>query len=92
MTEERVVLEHDADLARLDCQRSAVAAAEEHAALIRELEAGQDAQEGGLAGPRGTKQADKFAFPNLQADGIDDKRRAETLRYLFYLDPQSGCP
>ena len=75
MREQRIALEHDADVAlpwrhiveRLACQFDA--------AGCRALEAGQHHQRRGLAGPRCAEQRQELAAPNLEVEVANSQRR-----------------
>jgi hypothetical protein len=84
MREQGIILEHQADAALLGRNAAALAlhqpAADKDAAFIGTFEPGGDAQSGGLAGARGTDQADDLAALYVQRDMIDRKPRAEAAR------------
>jgi hypothetical protein len=54
-------------------------AVDEDLALGRELEAGEHAQQGGLAAAGGTEQREEFAAPDLERDIVDGAHRTEVL-------------
>jgi hypothetical protein len=65
MREQRVVLEDDADVALVDGDARDVCAVEANPAPIGSEQAGDDAEERGLAAPRGTEERDELAGANL---------------------------
>ncbi len=70
--EQRVGLEHHADIALLDRHRRHVLAVEQHpAAGIRQFEAGDDAQHRGLAAAGGAEQHQRFAARDVERGGLE---------------------
>ena len=86
------MLEHQADatLAR----RHAVhrAAVDDDVAGIDELQAGEHAQQRGLAGARRTQQRQEFARRDGQADAVQRRHAAERLAQVAQLDVHSNAP
>ena len=66
--EQRVVLEHEADLALAHVAVGRVLAVEQHAAAVGRLQAGDDAQQRGLAAARRPQQRHQLARGERQAD------------------------
>ena len=88
MGEERVVLEHDADVAPVRRQAGDVAPVERHAAAVGREETGHDPEQRGLAAARGAEQRDELARPHGEVDAAQHGRRAEAL--LGTRDVQEG--
>ena len=61
VAEQRVLLEDETDIALADAARQCVLAVETHLALVGPVQAGDDAQQRGLAGSGRTEQRNKFA-------------------------------
>jgi hypothetical protein len=81
---ERVVLEHHRDVALLRRERAHVPAADADRAARRRLEAGQQAQHGGLAAARGPHQCHQLAVRDLEREVAerDDAARVDLLHAL----------
>ena len=77
--EQRVVLEHEADLALAHVLVGRVLAVEQDAAVGRVLEAGDDAQQRRLAAARRAEQRDELAGRELEADIVERDEVAERL-------------
>jgi hypothetical protein len=83
MRKDGVVLEHHAEVAtmrRLGIDR---AAADAHRPGILMQEAGDDAQQRGLAAARRSEQRQELALRQRQADAIEDGQRAEPLDHAL---------
>jgi hypothetical protein len=79
--EQRVVLEHHADLAALDRQARHVVAAEQDAAAgVRRVEAGDQAQRRRLAAAGRAEQHERLAGADRQVERFEHARAAEGLR------------
>jgi hypothetical protein len=70
VAEQRVVLEHEADVALSHLAVGGVLAAEQHLPAVLELQPGDDAQQRGLAEPEGPSSATN------SPDGLRDRCRA----------------
>ena len=70
--EQRIGLEHHSDLALVGRQRRDVLALDEDGAGGRALEAGDHAQDRGLAAARGAEQRDELALVEGEVDALDD--------------------
>ena len=81
MAEQGVVLEYEPDLAIADRPQRGIAAVEQHLTLVGRLQAGDDAQQGGLAAARRTEQCDQRARRHVQIDVFDGGEFAELLGY-----------
>ena len=83
MREERVVLEDRVDVAPVG--RDALGALAENldAAGCRLLEAGDQAQAGGLARAGWSEHGEELALADVEVDGIDGPDRAEVARHLL---------
>src|SRR5678815_2998682 len=79
VAKQRVVLEHQADVALARRLRREVHAVEQRAAAVGALEAGQDAQQRGLARPRRAEQGDQPAARDLERDLVERIERSESL-------------
>ena len=77
MPEQRVVLEHEADIALLHGELQRVLAVEQHAARGRHVEAGENAQQRGLARARRPEQRHELAGGNIERHPVQRRRRAE---------------
>ena len=86
VAEERVVLEHEADLALARTLADGVLAMEAHGAGVRPLEAGHDAQQRGLAGTGGAEQGQQLARLHLERHPIEGEIVAEALADVEDLD------
>ena len=75
VAEQRVVLEHEADVALADAARQRVVAVEQHLSLVRPFEAGDDAQQRRLAGARRAEQRNQLAGLDVQVDASRAPRR-----------------
>jgi hypothetical protein len=66
VAEQRVVLEHEADVAFAHMGVGGVLAVEQHAAAVRRLEPGDDAQQRGLAAAGRAQQRDQLAGREIE--------------------------
>ena len=80
MRKQRVALEHDADIAPVRRHMSDVAPGKRDRASVRRREAGDGAQQGGLAAAGWAEQGDQLAAPDREIDAIEHGGRAEALR------------
>src|SRR6185295_14936593 len=91
VAEQRVVLEHKADVPLAHVLLRSVLAMEQHAARIRHLQPGDDPQQGCLAAARWPEQRDQLAGGKLEADPV---QRGELTKALFNVadfDTHDGC-
>ncbi len=79
VAEQRVVLEHEADLAVAHVRARGVLAVEQHLAGVGLFQPGDDAQQRGLAAARGTEQGDQFAGGEIERDVVERVEGAEAL-------------
>ncbi len=79
VTEERVVLEDEADGAVLHALAVGDDAAQEHLAAIRLFEPGDDAEDGALPAAARPEERDQLARGTSEGDVVDDLGRAERL-------------
>jgi hypothetical protein len=79
VAEQRVVLEHEADVPLTRALRQCVLAVEGDFARIRPVEAGDDPQQRGLAGARGSEQRQQLAIVDLEVDAVEGGKTAELL-------------
>mmetsp|Transcript_1013 Transcript_1013/g.2513 ORF Transcript_1013/g.2513 Transcript_1013/m.2513 type:complete len:443 (-) Transcript_1013:3285-4613(-) len=92
VTEQRVMLEHEADLALAHMGVGRVLAVQQHPAAVGLLQAGDDAQQRGLAAARGAEQRDQLAAGEFQADVTEGGEVAEALVDVFDLDAhEASC-
>ena len=77
--EERVVLEHHVDRPAIGRHADHRASADRNLALVRLLEAGDQAQAGGLAAAGGPEEGMERAARDLERDVVDRHHRAEAL-------------
>ncbi|MNR17165.1 hypothetical protein D3C85_1338090 [compost metagenome] len=92
MLEQRVMLEHEADIALAHVLRGGVLPAQHHLASIGALQAGDDAQQRGLAAARGAQQRGQLAFVEVERDVVQRDEIAEMLLYVPDLNAHDGCP
>jgi hypothetical protein len=85
MAEQGVVLEHEATGARATLA-DGVLAMEVHAAGVRALEAGHDAQQRGLAGAGRSQQGQQLARLHLERQAVEGEVVAEALADVEDLD------
>ena len=83
VAEQRVVLEHETDMALAGAAGQRVLAVERHLAGIRPVEARDDPQQRGLAGTRRPQQRQQFAVGDLEVDAIERGKGAEFLHDVF---------
>ena len=86
MREEGAVLVHEPDPAPVRRRSRQVAAAEEDAARVRPLQAGDDPQERALAAAARPQHGDPLALRHLEVDPGQRERAVE--RHPHILDPQ----
>ena len=92
MRKQRVVLEHHVDGTLMRQDLRDVAASEQDTAFVRRLEAGEHAQQRGLAAAARAKQGKEFAGADIERELVDRAKVAEFLRHS--LDAQQrhvGC-
>src|SRR6185437_9198995 len=82
-----VVLEHHRDVAVLGLELGDVALADPDRAFARRLEAGDDAQQGGLAAAGRSDDDRELAVLDRRVDALDRTLRAESLGDADDLDP-----
>ena len=86
VAEQRVVLEHEADLALACADVRDVAAVQDDAAVVDRRQARDRAQQRALAAARRAEQHEQLAFLDLRRDVADGRGAAEFLRYLLESD------
>src|SRR3546814_20759548 len=79
--EERIGLEHHVDRPLVGRHARHVPAFQQDLAPAGDFEAGQHAQQGGLAAPGGPEQGDEHALVDVEGDVVDRDEVAELLRY-----------
>jgi hypothetical protein len=89
VAEQRVMLEHEADLALAHVDMGRVLAVEQHGAAVGHLEPGDDAQQRRLARPRRSEQRDQLAGADVEVEVVADDRLAEALVQVAHLDAHS---
>ena len=87
VAEQRVMLEHESDIALAGAAGKRVFAIERHLAGIRPVEACDDPQQRGLARARWSQQRQQFAVGDLEVDTVKGCKRAEFL----YDIPDFNC-
>ncbi len=86
MREQRVILKHHVDGALMRQHMRDVAPVQEDATFIRRLEAGEHAEQRGLATAARTEQREKLPGRDIERQPVDSAERAEILDDA--LDPQ----
>src|SRR5215218_7124805 len=71
MRKQRVALEHHVKRTLVRRHAHEIDAVKQNASLIGRLEAGKQAQQGGLAATRRAKQREEFAFENVEREPLD---------------------
>ena len=79
MREQRVILEHHADVALRRVELGDVGMIDQDPPLIRGLEARDDLQKGRLAGTAGAEDGDELTGGNAEADFRERRHLAEAL-------------
>ena len=79
MRKQRVALEHHVDRPPVGRHAGKVRAVEQDAALVRRLEAGEQAQQRGLAAAGGTEQREELALVDVERQAVDRGEVAEAL-------------
>ncbi len=90
VAEERVVLEHEADLPFTRMRVRRIFAVEADRAGIRYLQPRDDAQQRRLARTGGPEKCDELAGRNLQVDMVDRRETAEALDHAGQLNAHVG--
>ena len=83
MREQRVVLEHHVDRPAVRRHGADVLAVEQDAAGAQLLEAGEQAQQRGLAAAGGAEQREELALPDVEGEVFDRADRAEALGHAL---------
>ena len=83
MREQRVGLEHQIDRPLVGRRAGDVVAVEQDAAVAGRLEAGEHAQQRGLAAAGGAKQREELVLADIERDAVDGGDPAEILRHLI---------
>src|SRR5205085_9720844 len=83
---ERVVLEHEADLALAHVGVRRILAVEEHGAAVGHLQPRDDAQQRRLARARRTEQRDELAGPDVEVQVVAHHRLAKPLVAVPHFD------
>ena len=92
MREQRVGLEHQVDRPLVRRQRRDVAAVEQDAPVARRLEAGEHAQQRGLAAAGRAEQREELVLADVERDAVDRGRpRRNVLRRLSMASSVRGC-
>src|SRR3954449_13055110 len=79
VTEQRIVLEHEADLALTDILLGGIFAMKQDAARVRRLESRNHAQQRGLAATGRSQQSDELAGGKCEVHSAECGERAEAL-------------
>src|SRR6266498_1467801 len=86
MGKDRVALENHRDPAAAGRQFGRVAPADEHAAAVHLLEAGEAAEQRRLSAARGAEEDDEIAVRDIEGDVVDGGDLAERLANCLELD------
>ncbi len=81
--EQRVVLENEADVAVAGGVPGDVVVLEQHGAAVRHFQPGDDAEQGGLAGPGRAEQRDQLAGRAVDAHVVERRECAEPLGHVL---------
>ncbi|MNT13424.1 hypothetical protein D3C72_1483940 [compost metagenome] len=92
MLEQRVVLEHKAHLALAHMLVRGIAPGQHDLARIGALQAGDDAQQRGLAAAGRPQQRGQLAFVEIERDVVQRDKVAKALLYVLDLDAHDACP
>ena len=92
VAEQRVVLEHEADVPVAHALADSVLAVDVQAAGVGPFEAGDDAQQCGLARARGPEQRHQLAGRDVEVQIVADDRGAETFVEVADFDAQVFTP
>ena len=79
MREQRIGLEHQVHRPPVRRHADDVPAVEQDAAAVRRLEAGQHAQQRGLAAAGGPEQGEELVLADVERDAVDRREPAEAL-------------
>src|SRR5262249_40675839 len=89
---ERILLEHEGDVARCGRRIADLAPRDAHAAAIGALEAGDQPQRSGLAGARWSQQHDELPVGNRERQRADRLDRAEPRADFYECNLSHGTP
>src|SRR5262245_35371200 len=92
MPEQRIMLEHEADVAFAGRPRGDVLVGHHDAAGIRHFQPGDDAQQRGLAGARRAQECDQLAGAHIQAHALQGGERAKALAHVGNGDAHTFSP
>ena len=90
MAEQRIVLEHESDMALAGSAGERILAVERNLAGVGPIQPGDDAQQRGLARTRRPEQRQQFAIGDLQIDAVERGKCAESLDDIFDFNRHSG--
>ena len=90
--EQRVVLEHEADIALLHGAVRGVLVAEKDGAAGRPLEPGDQAQQRRLAGAGGPEKRDQLARPDVERNLVQRRKAVEFLAHVGDANVHAECP
>ena len=83
--EQGVVLEHEADAALLHAELGGVGVAEQDLAAVERLQAGDRAQQGGLARAGRAEQGEQLARGDVQVEAVKSPKRLTALRMVMFI-------
>src|SRR5258705_809011 len=92
VTEERVILEHETDVALAYATRQRILTVEMHFALVGPVQAGDDTKQRGLARAGWTEQCDQFARVNVEIDVVEGGEGPEAPGHLVQGDLHQFTP
>ena len=90
--EQRVMLEHETDLAVAHVGGGGVLLVEKHLAVIRRLQTGDDPQQGGFAAAGWPQQAHQFAGWKIQRDVVEGDEGAKPFGDVLHANAHADTP
>src|SRR5262245_55456988 len=78
VTEQRVILENQPDIALLHRKLQCILSVEQHLARSRNVETGKNAEQGCLARARRSEQGDELAGCDIEGDAVQRRSRAKS--------------
>src|SRR5579871_2572559 len=90
MTEERIVLKDEADVAVAGGLIGDVVFAGQNGPLVRIFQPGNDAQQGGLAAAGRAQQSNQRTFGHVERDVVERQKATEAFRHVLDGDTHSS--
>src|SRR4029077_9194165 len=84
--EQRIMLEHEAELALLEAERAHIAAVGLDHAPIRKFKPCNNAQQRGLPGAGGTEKTEELLLPDLEINSVEHERVLESFGEVLYFN------